>query len=104
MMRVELSRQAREDIFELADYASDYSDTAVYRIADEVDKSLTLLGEFPESGRARPEFGEGSRALVNRALDVLILYLIRDDHVFITRVVNSKSDYLPHEASGTRSD
>ena len=65
-MRVELSRRAREDIFELADYASDYSDGAVYRIADEVDKSMTLLSEFPEVGRARPEFGAGNRGLVNR--------------------------------------
>ena len=99
-MRVELSRQAREDIFALADYAHEYSERAVYRIADEVDKSTELLSQFPNSGRARPEFGPGSRALVNRTLGVLILYLVRDDHVFITRVVNSKTDYQPGGGEG----
>ena len=101
-MRVELSRRARADIFELADYASDYSDTAVYRIADEIDKSMTMLGAFPESGRARPEFGSGNRGLVNRALGVLLLYLVRDDHVFVTRVLNSKTDYLPRQGEDER--
>ena len=94
MKRVELSVRAREDVFALAEYASDYSETAAYRIADEIDRSVDLLAEVPESGRARPEFGEGSRALVNRALGVLLLYVIRDDHVFITRVVNGRTDYI----------
>ena len=94
MKRVELSNRAREDLFELADYAGEYSERAVYRIADELDRSRDVLAQFPESGRARPELGEGVRGLVNRALGVLFLYVVHDDHVFVTRVVNSRSDYV----------
>ena len=94
-VRVELSNRAREDIFGLAEFASEYSERAVYRIADEVDRSRKLISQFPESGRERPELGEGIRVSVNRALGVLFVYVIRDDHALVTRVVDARSDYVP---------
>ncbi|AHE56250.1 type II toxin-antitoxin system RelE/ParE family toxin [Sphingomonas sanxanigenens] len=63
---------------------------AAERFIGKIRRLILRLGDFPMSGPARPELGDGLRSLSIGAY--VILYRVLADDVLIVRVVHSARD------------
>jgi toxin ParE1/3/4 len=63
---------------------------AAKRLIDSITDRFFLLSSFPYAGRARDDFGIGSRSFTSG--DYLIVYCVEDQDVLILRVVHGKRD------------
>ncbi len=62
--KVSFTRQAREDLLQIWLGIAPHNIDAADRVFDQIEKSCGLLREHPQLGPARPEIGEGARALI----------------------------------------
>ena len=86
---------AREDILNLAEYASEYSDKARDLLTDTLFDSFDRLSDFPELGRDRSELAPGLRSFSINRLKVTVFYFTAAggrDRVLIARVLRQERD------------
>ena len=62
--KVRYTRRAREDILDIWVYIAPRNARAADRVYDRIEESCALLKFNPHLGPARPDIGEGARALV----------------------------------------
>ena len=86
-----LTPPAIEDLKSIADHFADSSDLdSADRFLKKVDQKLSLITQFPNLGKSRPEVLPSLRSL---SLDsYLILYTVSDQYVEILRVVSGYRD------------
>jgi toxin ParE1/3/4 len=88
--RVRFTRRAREDLLGIWLYIEQRNPRVADQVYDRIEKSCELLRDHPQIGPARPEFGEGARALV---IDRWIaLYRLVEDGVQVVRIIDGARD------------
>ena len=55
--------QAEEDLDSIFSYLEEHSPAAAERLATAINQRCSLLGQFPEIGRAREDLASGIRSL-----------------------------------------
>lgn len=89
-MRIEISQKAKLDLARILAYLEPRSPKAARRLSNELETAILGLGEFPQMGRERLEFGAGQRSLV--AQNYVIVYRIETSFVLILRVLDGRMD------------
>ncbi len=90
MARLSFSSRAREDLLEIWRYIAERSPRAADRMFDLIEARCQGLREHPQLGPARPDIGEGARALAVERW--LILYRQIEGGVQVVRVVDGARD------------
>lgn len=90
MARLNLSRQAEVDLDEIWFAIALNNPSAADRMLDRLAHRMAMLEDFPEMGPARPDLGEGARALVEG--NYLIIYRLVPGAVEIVRVMHGARD------------
>lgn len=90
MAKLNLSRKAEADLDEIWFAIALNNRSAADRLLDRFAYRMAMLEDFPEMGPARPELGEGARALVEG--NYLIIYRLVSGVVEIVRVVHGARD------------
>lgn len=93
--RVVFHPAARADLFDLYDYIHAQSGperAGAYMVR--IEQGCRRLGDFPASGRARPDIAIGIRTI---ALDrrILIAFRVTESDVVILRVLYAGRDFQP---------
>jgi plasmid stabilization system protein ParE len=86
---------AEEDLNEIVDYLLEHSINAANNFVDDLEKLEESLSMFPELGvlsKDRKLRRKGYRVVV--VGDYLLFYILRDDNVFVMRVIHGKRNYL----------
>lgn len=89
-MQIEISHRAKRDLARILAYLRPRSPMAASRLSHALESAILGLGEFPQMGRARPEFGAGLRSLV--AENFVILYRVDTLAIVILRVIDGRMD------------
>ena len=90
-MQVVFSQAAKQDLLDIWVYiASQSSQTIADRIYDHISQTCSLLSEYPELGRERPEIADLARSIVVERW--LILYQLSDNRVQIVRILDGSRD------------
>ncbi len=84
--------QAEDDFDAIIAYLDEHSPAAAERLATAINQRCSLLGQFPEMGRAREELAPGIRSTVVE--DYVIFYRNRPDAVQILRILHGKRDTI----------
>ncbi len=86
MKAIVLRRSADRDLDDIYDWIAADDPVAAERHIRRIVAAAERLADFPETGRARPEIGEGARSVtVGR---YLLLYRIERECVDIVRIVH----------------
>jgi toxin ParE1/3/4 len=88
--RLDYLPQADADLDGIYAWLAQDDAAAAARIVKRIVARAQRLADYPESGRARPEIGDGVRSLI--AGKYLILYRIGPDSVDIVRVIHGAHD------------
>jgi toxin ParE1/3/4 len=91
-MKVRRLPQAVRDVDAIWDMIAADDPLAATRLIERIGGRTAMLADHPESGRARPEIGDGIRSLTSGKY--LILYRIGPDSVDIVRVIHGARDFL----------
>ena len=86
---------AEDDLNEIADYLSDHSVNAANAFIDELERLEDSLSMFPESVapiRNKRLRNKGYRVAVIG--DYLLFYTLRDECIYIMRIIHSRRNYL----------
>ncbi len=83
---------ARQDLLEIWVSIALDNPAAADRVVDRVEAACAKLRAYPELGRARPEIGDGARALIIGHW--LALYKVEPESVQIVRIVDGVSDLV----------
>jgi len=86
---------AEEDLNEIVDYLLEYSIDAANNFIDELEGLEEQLSSFPESAplmRDRKLRNRGYRVSV--VGEYLLFYTLRNECVFVMRIIHGKRDYL----------
>lgn len=90
MGKLRYSPAARQDLLEIWVNIALDNPAAADRVVDRLEAVCVNLCAHPNLGRARPEIGEGARALV---IDHwLALYTVEPDGVQVVRVIDGARD------------
>lgn len=101
MRHYDLHEAARQDILSLVEYVSGNradAERARDALTDALVECFERLSDFPELGRARPEFGSRIRSAAIKRLRVTVFYIAtpgEHDHVRIVRVLRQGRDVAP---------
>ncbi|MBO6674095.1 MAG: type II toxin-antitoxin system RelE/ParE family toxin [Rhizobiales bacterium] len=96
-LRLLLTPQAEEDLFEIWLFIAADNPAAADQLIADVEKGWSHLAEFPLSGEARTDLAPGIRRQVTRRHQTL--YKIEDDAILIMRVLAPKGKPVDKEAS-----
>ncbi|MGH6787224.1 MAG: type II toxin-antitoxin system RelE/ParE family toxin [Novosphingobium sp.] len=95
MAEVRLTAAAIADLAEIGEYgAHTFGDETADSYQRTLDRVFTRLETFPNSGEARPEYGEGIRCVVHRSHR--ILYLVQGESVVVARILHHSRDVPRH--------
>lgn len=89
-MRLDISDNAKSDLSEILAYLEQRSPRAAAALSDTLEAAILRLGDFPELGRARPEYGRGLRTLVCE--NYIVLYSFDATAVLVLRVLDGRMD------------
>ncbi|MFL9824883.1 type II toxin-antitoxin system RelE/ParE family toxin [Rhodoplanes sp. SY1] len=64
MGKVTFTHRAREDLLQLWLRIAPHNIDAADRVYDQIERNCGLLRDHPQLGPARPEIGDGARALI----------------------------------------
>lgn len=92
MAELTISDEAIRDIYDLLEYAQEYSEARGERLYNSIHESFSLLQEYPETGRSRADLAEGIRSLVNVPFNVTIFYTYAGDVVDVLRVLSNRQN------------
>lgn len=84
------TRQAENDLTEIALYIAADSPDAAYRFLDRMEARLTMLAREPELGELRPELAPELRSFV--VGNYVVFYKPETDGIVVARVVHSARD------------
>lgn len=89
MAQVVWSNPAIEDLHQLREFYTQFSEGYANRLIDKLIARVDILMNFPQSGRMAPQFSDGlTRELVSG--DYSIIYRIQNaDTVIISRIQNN---------------
>ena len=90
MSRLRFTRRARQDLLDLWLYIAARNLQAADRVYDRIEQSCQVLKDYPQFGPARPEIGEGARALVIEHW--IALYRLVEGGVQVVRIVDGVRD------------
>lgn len=93
MKRVRFSRQAADDVEEIASFIARDDLDAALRFYDQVDRLRELLARSPHLGRERPELAPDLRSCPLG--NYLVFYLPTPDGAVIARVLSGFRDIGP---------
>ena len=85
-MRIRRLPAAIRDVDDIWFHIAADNPAAATRLIERIAAGVARLADFPESGPARPEIGEGARSLTIG--NYLVLYRIERDTVDIVRVLH----------------
>lgn len=88
---VELSSAARADLVEIDSFSEErYGREIADAYTFGFDEAIDQLAEYPNSGQAHPELGNGIRCLIHRKHR--IFYTVDNDLVVIIRIIHHARD------------
>ena len=89
MAQIIWSNPAIEDLHQLREFYSQFSEGYAERLIDKLIARVDILINFPQSGRMAPQFNDGlTRELVNG--DYNIIYRVQDANtIIIYRIQNN---------------
>lgn len=90
MGKLRFSAAARRDLLELWVNIALDNPAAADRVVDRIRAACTNLRDHPRLGRARPEIGDGARALI--VDHWLALYIVEPGGVQVVQVVDGARD------------
>jgi toxin ParE1/3/4 len=88
--KVRYTRQAREDLLEIWARIASESPAAADRVYDQIEKRCRQLADFPKSGPARPDIGDGARSLTIERW--LAFYRLVGGDAQVVRIVDGARD------------
>ena len=92
-MTIRWTRTAKEDLQGIWDYIARDSTYYADKYIDELISATDVLEVFPEIGRVVPEIGDANtREIIHGSYR--IMYIIREELVFITQVVHGAREYI----------
>ena len=96
MIRYRLSRQADQDLDEIAEYLGERSPEAAVRVLEALHETFTVLGQSPHLGTLRDDLRPHLRVFRCRkpADSYLVFYFPLADGVEISTVIHASRDYL----------
>jgi plasmid stabilization system protein ParE len=89
-MRVVLSRQASADLENVLSYIAAHNPTAAARAAARIDRTFSIIGDFPRAGRLDPE--TGVREWLVTGLPLLFIYMTHADFVEVIGTFHTSRD------------
>ena len=89
-MRVFLSERADADLLQIFRYLSERSVAAAQSVADDIDRKMQNIGDFPFIGRNRSMLSQGVRSVV--AHPYVIFYVVESDRIVVLRVLHGRRD------------
>ena len=92
MATIRLTEEASADLDAILDDFDRRSPAALARFTSEFRRKSLTLGQFPESGRPRPEFGAGLRSTLVRPYVVFYRFDPGADVVQVVRILHASSD------------
>ena len=90
MGRVRFTRRAREDLLGIWLYIEQRNPEVADQVYDRIANSCERLRDYPQLGPARPEIGDGARALVIERW--IALYRLVEDGVQVVRIIDGARD------------
>lgn len=90
-MRLRWTASAVRDLERITDYLFDETPQHAPRLVRSLYKSATALKTFPNRGR--PGKKQGTRELVIPSLPYIVVYQVRDDTVYIARILHAAQQW-----------
>ena len=91
MPRIQFTHAAEADLLELWLTIAEENPVAADKLLDSIQATVSLLGNQPEMGRARPELSNRLRSIPTRT-PYIIFYLPNDDGLLVVRVLHHARD------------
>ena len=88
--RLRFTRRAREDLLDIWLYIAPRCPLIADQVYDRIERSRQPLRDHPQLRLARPEIGDGARALIIERW--IALYRLTEDGVQIVRVIDVARD------------
>jgi toxin ParE1/3/4 len=88
--KLRFTRRAREDLLDIWLYIEPRSPLIADQVYDRIERNCQHLRDHPQLGPARPEIGDGARALIIERW--IALYRLMEDGVQIVRIVDGARD------------
>ena len=89
--RVDTSQKADVDLQQILDYTRErWGDEQRFRYSNVINRSMRHLKKFPFAGRDRSDLSPDVRSYP--AGEHIIFYLVREDHLYIVRILHSSED------------
>ena len=92
-MIVELSERAEAELLSAAAFLREDSPRAAEKVHAAIERALDSLGDLPNRGRAGSV--EATRELPVRGAPYVIVYSVRAELVFVTRIRHTSQDPSP---------
>ena len=91
-MIIKWTQTAKDDLQGIWDYISRDSIYYADKFIDELVSAVDVLEVFPEMGRIIPEIGDSdARELIRGTYR--IMYIIREDYIFVTQIIHGARDF-----------
>lgn len=91
MPRIQFTHAAEADLLELWLTIAEENPVAADKSLDSIQAAVSLLGNQPEMGRARPELSNRLRSFLTRT-PYIIFYLSNEDGLMVVRVLHHARD------------
>lgn len=91
MPTIRFTRSAEADLLTLWLNIAEENPIAADESLDVIQAAVSILGEHPEMGRARPELADGMRSFPPRT-PYIVFYMPQDDHLLVVRVLHHARD------------
>lgn len=92
-MELRWTQAAAADLDRIADYLTEHAPSRARELVREIYEASAALPDFPRRGR--PGKKDGTRELVLTPLPYLVVYTVRDDVLFIVRILHGAQQWPP---------
>jgi toxin ParE1/3/4 len=89
-MRVVLTREASADLENVLSHIAANNPTAAATVAARIDRTLSIVGDFPGAGRLDPD--TRAREWLVTGLPLLVIYTIQPDFVEVIGIFHTSRD------------
>ena len=91
-LKLNITNQAKNDITSITDYIAKDNKTAAYALAKYFYEICDNLAQYPDMGKARPDFSYKNYKFFTVKKHYIIAYKIESDCIFISRVLTAYQD------------
>lgn len=95
-MKLKWTRRALQQLIDAQNYIAQDNPIAARRIGEEIAAATHLLLTQPEMGR--PGRVVGTREWVVKQTPYFLVYELRDDTLWVLRVIHGKQHWMPNSA------